>query len=179
MFENTITTDRLLLRPPSVEDADMIYERWTSRPEATRFLQWETHSGAEQTRDFLTGCQKAWQHDEGRYPWVIAKRDDPNEMPVGMIELNRDDHRLSVGYIVGPDFWGQGIATEALSHLVDISLDKPAIWRVYATTDTDNTASARVMEKAGMQREGRLRRYAVRPRLGDSPRDAFIYAAVR
>jgi RimJ/RimL family protein N-acetyltransferase len=73
----------------------------------------------------------------------------------------------------------KGFATEALAHVIEVALAKPSIWRVSATTDVENVASARVMEKAGMQREGRLRSYAVRPQLGDEARDAFVFSAVR
>lgn len=45
--------------------------------------------------------------------------------------------------------------------------------------DVENVASARVMKKAGMLREGRLRRYAIRPQLGEEPRDAYVFSAVR
>jgi RimJ/RimL family protein N-acetyltransferase len=43
----------------------------------------------------------------------------------------------------------------------------------------ENIASARVMEKAGMAREGLLRRYVVHPNISAEPRDAYLYAVVR
>ena len=55
----------------------------------------------------------------------------------------------------------------------------PSIWRVWATCDIENAASARVLEKVGLSREGTLRRWLVRPHLSSDPRDAFIYARVR
>ncbi|MGM0554983.1 MAG: GNAT family N-acetyltransferase [Myxococcota bacterium] len=177
MFYDTRTTRRLTLRPPTPEDAQSVFEQWASDPEVTRFLLWPTHQEVEDTRAFLRGCQQAWAERDGRFPWVLTRIDDPT--PVGMLELNVDGHAVSVGYVISPQFQGRGYATEALVHVIEVALGKRSIWRVWATTDVENVASARVMEKAGMQREGRLRRYAVRPQLGEEPRDAYVFAAVR
>ena len=67
--------------------------------------------------------------------------------------------------------WGAG--------LVAVWLAEPTIWRVQAYCDLENAASARVLEKAGLTREGILRRYIVTPNLSDEPRDVYVYARVR
>jgi RimJ/RimL family protein N-acetyltransferase len=177
MFDETMKTQRLAFRAPRIEDAQSIFEQWTGDPTVTRFLLWRTHEDVEDTRAFLEGCQRAWTDQRNRFPWMLTRRHDPT--PVGMLELNMDAHAVSVGYVISPRCQGAGYATEALAHIVAVALDNPSIWRVWATTDVDNVASARVMEKAGMKREGRLRRYAVRPQISDKPRDAFVYSAVK
>jgi RimJ/RimL family protein N-acetyltransferase len=48
-----------------------------------------------------------------------------------------------------------------------------------AVVDVDNAASVRVLEKAGMQREGLLRRFGVHPNTGPESRDCLLYARVR
>lgn len=48
-----------------------------------------------------------------------------------------------------------------------------------AFCDLDNLASSRVMENAGMIREGILRRYLTHPNISEDPRDCFLYAKVR
>jgi [ribosomal protein S5]-alanine N-acetyltransferase len=52
-------------------------------------------------------------------------------------------------------------------------------YRVDANLDSENVQSARVLEKAGMQLEGRLRRYTVHPNLHGEPRDVLMFAACR
>src|SRR5258707_1279376 len=59
-----------------------------------------------------------------------------------------------IAYVLARSYWGQGLMTEALAWLVDWALKQPAIRRAWAMCDVDNPNSARVMEKAGMQREG-------------------------
>jgi len=82
-------------------------------------------------------------------------------------------------YLLDSRQWGKGYATEAARAIVEWAFSVPVIRRVWATCDTQNVASARVLEKAGLQLEGTLRRAIVRPNLGNEPRDAFIYARVR
>ncbi len=63
-----------------------------------------------------------------------------------------------VGYWVGEEFWGRGIATAALVAVSDYALTEFDICRLYAHVFEWNGASARVLEKAGYSLEGRLRK---------------------
>lgn len=60
-----------------------------------------------------------------------------------------------------------------------LALRQPAVFRIGAVCDVDNIGSARVMEKAGLVREGVLRRWLVHPNISDEPRDCFSYARTR
>jgi RimJ/RimL family protein N-acetyltransferase len=80
-----------------------------------------------------------------------------------------------IGYILNKSFWGQGYATELSQALLAFGFEKLGLHRIYATCDIDNKASAHVMEKIGMQREGLLREYRMQ---GKNWRDQFIYATL-
>jgi RimJ/RimL family protein N-acetyltransferase len=69
--------------------------------------------------------------------------------------------------------------TEALKTLIAWALKQEEIYRIWAVCDVDNLASARVMEKAGMQLEGILRRWSVHPNISAEPRDSCCYAIVK
>jgi ribosomal-protein-alanine N-acetyltransferase len=69
--------------------------------------------------------------------------------------------------------------TEVLRAVIEWIFSQPGIYRVQAICDMENIASARVMEKTGMVREGLLRRYVLHPNLSAKPRDCFMYAIVR
>ena len=69
--------------------------------------------------------------------------------------------------------------TEAVRAVVDWAFSLEEVFRVWAVCDTANTASARVLEKAGMAREGILRRWIVHPNVSSEPRDCFVYSKVR
>jgi [ribosomal protein S5]-alanine N-acetyltransferase len=69
--------------------------------------------------------------------------------------------------------------TEALSEVAGWAMRQHDIRRIGAVCDVDNPASARVMEKAGLAREGILRRWLVHPNISPEPRDCFSYALTR
>ena len=75
--------------------------------------------------------------------------------------------------------WGKGYVPEATRAIIEWAFQQPSIFRVYATTDVDNVASQRVMEKAGMQCEGILRSYILHPNISDIPRDSYLYAIIK
>ena len=87
--------------------------------------------------------------------------------------------RAMFGYVLAKKMWRHGFAAEALKHLVDWSLAQPGIFRAWAFCDVENPASVRVMEKAGMVREGLLHRWHIAPTLGPEPRDCVVCARVK
>jgi ribosomal-protein-alanine N-acetyltransferase len=171
-----LTTERLLLRPPRLDDAEAIFAGYAQDPEVTRFLLWEPHRSIATLESFLSESIDAWRVGQ-RFPWVIRKRADDGL--VGMIELRLDDTKADLGYVIARASWGQGYASEALRAVVHAALALPRIYRVGAICDVDNPASARVMEKAGMTREGLLRRYSIHPNVSPEPRDVLVYAIVK
>lgn len=99
---------------------------------------------------------------------------------VGAIGFERfsDVHRLGaeIGYWVGEPFWGQGIATAAAMRATEYGFATLGLVRIQALVFEWNTASARVLEKAGYVLEGRLRRSIIKDgRIADS----LLYACIR
>jgi ribosomal-protein-alanine N-acetyltransferase len=90
-----------------------------------------------------------------------------------------EKHRMQFGYCLARDAWGHGFATEAASAFITAAWELPGIWRIQAFCDVENTASARVLEKIGLEQEGTLRRYMVLPNFDDAPRDVHCYAKIR
>jgi RimJ/RimL family protein N-acetyltransferase len=69
--------------------------------------------------------------------------------------------------------------TEAVMSVTHWALAQPEIYRVWATCDVENVASARLLERVGMQREGVLHRWLLHPNVSNTPRDCFCYAIVK
>ena len=85
---------------------------------------------------------------------------------IGGIGFNQKSDVFSksaeIGYWVAEPFWGQGIATEALTAIISYAFSKFDLIRIYAAPFESNPASSRVLEKAGFQYEGRLRKSVVK-----------------
>ena len=92
--------------------------------------------------------------------------------------LHDDVYRRSaeVGYWLGEEFWGRGIAAEALRAVTEFALSAHDLCRLYAHVFEWNAASARVLEKAGYTFEGRLRRSVTKD---GRTIDQLLYAFVR
>jgi ribosomal-protein-alanine N-acetyltransferase len=170
-----LDTERLRLRIPSLEDADDI-GAYASDPEVSRYVSWRRHRSPEEAREFLRRALTAIEHSQELH-WVITARD--SERVLGTIGLLLQGHRVELGCVLARPHWGRGFATEAARAIVDWALARPEIHRVWAVCNVDNLASATVLEKVGMYREGRLRRWAIFPNLSDEPRDCWCYARVR
>ncbi len=85
---------------------------------------------------------------------------------IGSIGVFRQQniHRQTaeIGYYIAEKYWGKGITTEAVRQICRYVFDKSDIIRIYAEPFAYNTASCRVLEKAGFQYEGTLRNNAVK-----------------
>jgi len=171
-----INTKRLVLRVPTLNDATAIFERYGQDPEVTRYLTWRPHESLERTRAFLERCSAVRRSGEA-FTWVLTLKDD--DSAVGMLALRPVRHRAEVGYVLARLYWNRGYMTEALRAMVGWALAQPELYRVWAVCDVENPASARVLEKAGFQREGILRRWLVHPNRSTEPRDCLCHAIVK
>jgi RimJ/RimL family protein N-acetyltransferase len=169
-------TERLLLRKPRLEDTRAIFEGWAQDEEVTRYLTWRPHQKIEETQAFLQSCLLAWER-ETRFPYMITLIESGEVF--GMIDPRLEGPKVAIGYVVARASWGKGYVPEATRAVIDWAFQQSSIYRVYATTDIENIASQRVLEKVGMQREGLLRKYIVHPNIRDVPRDSYIYAITK
>lgn len=96
-----------------------------------------------------------------------------------MIDPRIEVPRMGIGYGAARAYWGKGYIPEATCAIIDWAFQQPSIFRVYATTDVENVASRRVLEKVGMQCEGILRTYILHPNIDDVPRDSYMYAITK
>jgi [ribosomal protein S5]-alanine N-acetyltransferase len=171
-----IKTERLLLRKPRLDDVHAIFDGWAQDQEVTRYLTWRPHERIEQTQEFLQGCIRAWE-GETRFPYMLTLR--TSAQVIGMIDPRIEGPKVGIGYGAARAHWGKGYVTEATRAIVEWAFQQPSIYRVYATTDVENIASRRVLEKVGMQCEGILRKYILHPNISDIPRDSYMYAITK
>ena len=171
-----LETTRLLIRLPVLDDVDTIFQKYAQDKEVTKFLVWRPHENITVTREFIRRCIQSWK-DETTFSWVIVRKNDNGV--VGMLELRIDKYIADLGYVIAREYWGNGYATEITKAVIEWAMAQEKIYRVWATCDVENLASARVLEKVGMQREGILRRFIVHPNICDEPRDSYCYSVVK
>ena len=118
---------------------------------------------------------------------IIAQNDPPRffaitgvEGIIGSIGLvsKTDIYRknMEIGYFLGEEFWGRGIATSAIKAVTSYAFSDFDIIRVYAEPFTDNQGSRRALEKAGFKLEATLRSNVIKNGI---IKDSCIYSVLK
>ena len=170
-----IATERLLLRDFTADDAPAVH-RYGSDPEVVRYMPWGPNTWAD-TEDFIKRKldeQRADPRSTFNLAVTIASTGELiGGCGISVLSLSRREAVL--GYAYRQDVWGKGYATEAAKAFIALGFETLGMHRICAYVDVDNIASARVLEKAGMQREGLLRQHI--PVRGEW-RDSYLYAVL-
>jgi ribosomal-protein-alanine N-acetyltransferase len=169
-------TERLILRKPRMDDSPVIFAAYAQDSEVTRYMTWRPHKNVEETYQIVELMLKLWE-ERNAYSYVITLKD--SDSAIGMVAIHPDGFKVGLGYVLARPHWGKGYVPEAVLVVTNWLLGQPDIYRVFAICDVENLASARVMEKAGMIREGILHRNSIHPNVSDEPRDSYIYAIVK
>ncbi|XP_015573470.1 uncharacterized N-acetyltransferase p20 [Ricinus communis] len=145
---------RISIRPFKLSDVDD-YLKWVSDDRVAKNVRW----GA------ITSREEALLHLERAvipHPWHLSICLD--DRSIGYIAvwqgtLDYEKCRAHIGYAIGVEHWGQGIATVALKMAMSrVFKDLPNLVRLEAYTLVDNKKSQRVLEKVGFLKEGLLRK---------------------
>jgi ribosomal-protein-alanine N-acetyltransferase len=154
-----IETKRLLLRRFVREDALPMYKTWATDSDVTRYLSWFPHENVEVTKNILNTWIEQYKSTE-YYNWAVAIKDNKKLMgSISVVRQYKEHDVCEIGYCYGKEFWGKGYGTEALEGVIDFMINKVGFNRVHAYHHAENEASGKVMKKAGMKYEGRMREY--------------------
>jgi len=161
---------RVTLRAPTLDDADLIFERMASDPEVSQYMSWRPHRDVGETRRVITEIFNVG----GETTWLIELRG--GDGPVGLCGWRRPQpHIIDFGYYLGRPWWRQGLMSEAVQLLLDKAQRDPTVYRVTAHCHVDNIASAQLLERSGLTFEGRLARYAMLPNISVEPQDCLLF----
>jgi RimJ/RimL family protein N-acetyltransferase len=152
-----IRTERLSLRPLTVDDADRLLA-YRGRPDVCRYLPFEPMD--RQTIDHRLATQWAATEltDEGQALTLGVDLSRTGEL-VGDVVLfwhSREHRGGEIGYVLDPDFAGHGYATEAAHALLRLGFDHLGLHRITARIDERNQPSARLAHRLGMRQEAHL-----------------------
>lgn len=89
---------------------------------------------------------------------IFAIREKASQLLIGAIGLHdiNTHQKAEVGYWIAEDYWGKGYAKEALKSVLHFGFEHLKLNKIYATHNTDNTKSGKVMVACGMKQEGFL-----------------------
>lgn len=158
LFSNIpeLKTDRLLLRKMLVKDASDMYE-YAKRADVTKFLTWNPHPNISYTREYLEYISTRYAVGEF-FDWAVTTENEGKMIGTcGFTRFDFNSNLGEVGYVINPEYRGNGYAPEALEAVIKFGFERLALRRIEARYMEGNIASRRVMEKVGMTYEGTLR----------------------
>ncbi|MEG2316089.1 MAG: GNAT family protein [Clostridia bacterium] len=171
----SMCTQRLILRPVRMSDAQDLYE-YSRDPEVARHVLWDAHASIHQTRAYVRYLLRQYRN-AAPSTFVIALKNTGKVIgTIGFMWVQPDSRSAEVGYSLSRAYWNKGLMTEALHAVLEFGFTKLNLNRIEAQHECDNPASGHVMQKAGMSREGTLRQ-----RIYNKGRyaDVDLYAALR
>ncbi|MCC3418881.1 MULTISPECIES: GNAT family protein [unclassified Microcoleus] len=152
----TIETERLLLRKITLNDASDMFE-YASNPEVSEYTMWSTHTSIEDTKYFLKSLTKMYKRKELVDWGIVHKAEKKFIGTCGYVEWSMTHSRAEIGYALSARYWREGYMSEAVNAIIEFGFREMLLNRIVGRCEVNNIASARVMEKVGMQLEGILR----------------------
>lgn len=168
-------TQRLLLRPLQLTDAEAMYLGWTTDVEVVKYLSWKPHLSVDETKRIISYWMSNYA-DPKFYIWGIQLNQGPLIGTISIHSIQEAFSRGEVGYALAKPYWHKGYVSEALQAIVDYAFGVIQFNRLEAHHAIGNPASGKVLIKNGFQYEGLLRQYYV---ANAGAQDAKIYGITR
>ena len=149
----TIHTDRLTLREMRRSDAKDMFE-YSKNPDTSKYLLWDVHKSLDFTKEFIEYVISKYKSGEYTDWAVIYKENSKMIGTVGFTKIDEENRVAEIGYVLNPEYWGMGIATEVASVAIRFAFETLNMHRVEAKFMFGNDASLAVMKKLGMKFEG-------------------------
>lgn len=153
----SLETERLILRSFRAEDAKA-FAAYRSDPQVAHYQGWEAPYSLELAQVFCAEMSRQPVGIPGEWYQLALELKAGGEMigDVTFCILNEDHRQAEIGFTLSRRYQGQGYATEAVRRLLAFLFGEMQLHRVRANCDPENSASAQMMERLGMRREGHM-----------------------
>lgn len=149
MNTDNICSQRILLRVIQKQDTDSIFA-YRSLDSVARYQYWEPFT-KEKTIDFVNKCSNTDINTKGE--WIgLAIIDREYDTLAGDCSLKINDTVAEIGCNISPQYQHKGIAKETLGLIIDYCFTKIGVDKVFGITDSQNTASIKLMESLNMDK---------------------------
>ena len=175
MFVERASSPTVTLRPASPRDAESL-RQWRAETSVRRYQPLNDLPASQLRADVASQRISELYRGQGdKFQWIIQVDGEPAGW-ITLVVSNWEHGLAEVGYALSTAFQARGLMTDALGLLLADLFTNTTIERVEARCATENTASRRVLEKNGFQREGHLRGYF---KLRGRRIDNYLFALLR
>lgn len=148
IMNTMVETNRLIMRPWTMHDADALY-KYASDRSVSEPAQWPCHDSVEMSLKVIEEFFIPFKSNA-----IILKTTKEPIGCIGLVPQGCENYNVAVnereiGYWLGCPYWGQGLMTEALKAMTEYYHKSTHLKSLLITTRTNNVASQRVAEKCG------------------------------
>jgi RimJ/RimL family protein N-acetyltransferase len=148
MAKHILETERLILRPPTLDDLDDWATKLFADPEVMRYMPKRDLTPRENAERALNMSNTLWlTHQYGG--WVIIDKSDGQRIGRCGLGYLEETGEVELGYALARAYWGRGIATEAARACVRFGFETAELEKIMAVVVPANTASWRVLRHIG------------------------------
>lgn len=145
-----LETERMILRPLQIDDAETVFKNWTSDPEVAKFMRWNKHENIEVTKSWIQSEVDFLENDD-IYNFGFVLKETGELIGSGGLVFIQEKRMFELGYNLMKKYWGQGLATEAAKKIIEFGVHELKQTKFFCCHAKDNPASGRVMEKIGFR----------------------------
>jgi ribosomal-protein-alanine N-acetyltransferase len=157
MVEFILETKRLALRNYRTDDWERVHI-YGSVPEFSQYELWGPNTVDDSKKFVSEMVFQASQQDRFKFDVAVCLKE--NDLLIGGCGIRRESQLscvASLGWAINPEFQSRGYATEAAQRLIEFGFERLKLQLIYATCDTRNTPSFKIMEKLGMKHVGLIK----------------------
>jgi [ribosomal protein S5]-alanine N-acetyltransferase len=153
-----IETNRLILREVTIEDATDMFT-YLSDQDVVKHMGLEPFQTVKDVWDEISWYKSIYEEGTG-IRWGITLKDSGQVIgSCGFLNMLTKHYRAEVGYELSKEYWGKGIANEALEAVVKYGFRHFQLERIQALIEPANLPSQKLVERLGFRREGLLRHF--------------------
>lgn len=151
-----LESNRLLFRRVDKNDVNEMFAL-RSNPETMKYVPRPLTKTTEEALEHIALIESKIVNNEG-INWAITLKGNPKLIGIiGFYRTKPEHYRSEIGYMLLPEFNGQGIVTEAVARLIEYGFNDMKLHSIEAIIDPDNIASAKVLEKNNFIKEAHLK----------------------
>ena len=150
-----LETERLLLRRLDNADVKDVYAL-RSNASTMKYIPRPLLKNEEEALEHITMINAKIDTNEG-INWAITFKGNPKLIGIiGHFRIQPQNYRAEIGYMISPEYHGQGIVAEAIKEVVRYGFEEMNLHSIEAIIDPNNLASERVLQKNGFVKEAHI-----------------------
>ncbi|PWV94498.1 ribosomal-protein-alanine N-acetyltransferase [Paenibacillus cellulosilyticus] len=153
-----LATNRLVLRQLRNEDAGDVFH-YFAQDEVTQYYDLASFTEQRQAEELIEQWNDRFRRSEGIRWGITLMGEDRIIGTCGFHSWSKEHNKSEIGYELAPEYWRQGLMSEALAAVIAYGFEELKLNRIEALIDPDNISSRKLLVKSGLREEGLLRDY--------------------